>query len=149
METVFFNFSDTDSNGSSLLIHWNRIFQQILHSGWWKRFFVNYKPLAFIQSFFLLVDTICEIKCGSVFKEEHYSCSLKPFSRIFADIPASRSSFLRLRETEFSSNPSSRLMHTDFGLISNRVLLLRAFFLLLERITKIRCKPVSFDFYFS
>ena len=40
---------------------------------------VNYKPFAFIQSFFLLVDTIHEIKCMPIFKEEHYSCSLKQF----------------------------------------------------------------------
>ena len=59
-------FSDTDSNGSSLLVHLNRIFQLILHSGQWKRFLVNYKPFAFIQSFFLLVDTIFEIKCRPI-----------------------------------------------------------------------------------
>ena len=64
----------------------------------------------------------------NVGQEEQYSCSLKPFSWIFADIPASGSSFFRLVETEFSSNPSSRLVYTDFGLISNRVLLFRAFF---------------------
>ena len=83
-----------------------------------------------IQSFFLQVDTILEIKCRPNFKEEHYSCSLKPFSWIFADIPASGSSFFQLMETEFSSNPSSRLVYTDFGLISNLVLLFRAFLLL-------------------
>ena len=95
------------------------------------------------------MDTILEIKCRPVFKEEHYSCSLKPFSQIFSDIPASESSFFRLLKTEFSSNPSSRLMYTDFGLISNHVLLLKAFFLLLESITEIKCKPVFFFSIFS
>ena len=99
METVFFKFfSDTDSNGSSLLVHLNRIFQLILHSGCRKRFLVNYKIFDFIQSFFLLVHTIREIKFGQIFKEEHYSCSLKPFSWIFADISASGSNFFRLVE---------------------------------------------------
>ena len=137
METVFFKFfSDTDSNGSSLLVHLNRIFQLILHSGCRKRFLVNYKIFDFIQSFFLLVDTIREIKFGQIFKEEHYSCSLKPFSWIFADISASGSNFFRLVETEFSSNPSSWIVYTDFGL---------TFFLLLESITEIRCKTVFFN----
>ena len=63
------------------------------HSGQWNRFLVHYKPFAFIQSIFLLVDTILEIKCRSIFKNEHYSCSLRPVSWIFADIPASVSNF--------------------------------------------------------
>ena len=74
------------------------------------------------------MDTFLEINYRPDFKEKHYSCSLKPFSWIFADIPASGSSFFRLVETEFSSNPSSQLVYTDFGLISNRVLLFRVFF---------------------
>ena len=112
---------------------------------------IIYKPFAFIQSFFLLVDTIHEIKCKPFFKEEQYACSLKSFSWIFADIPASGSRFFRLKETEFSSNPSSRLVYTDFdfGLISNRMVLLRASFLLLESNTEIRCKPVFFNFFSS
>ena len=32
-------YSDTVSNGSSFSVQWNRIFQRILHSGYWKRFF--------------------------------------------------------------------------------------------------------------
>ena len=70
METVFYTFSDTDSNRSNLLVHLHRIFQLILHSGYWKRFLVLFKPLALIQSFFLLVDTIHEIKSRPIFKEE-------------------------------------------------------------------------------
>ena len=143
-------FSDTDANGSRLLAHWNRILQRILHSGQGKWFLANYKPFAFTQSFFLLVDTILEIKCRPNFKEEQYSCSLKPFSSIFTDIPASGSSFFWLLETKFSSNTSSsRLVHTDFRLISNSVLLFRVFFLLLESITEIRCKPIFFNFFSS
>ena len=71
----------------------------------------------------MLVDTVLEIKCKPNFKEKHYSCSLKPFFWIFADIPVSGSSFFRLVETEFSSNPSSQLVYTDFQLILNRELL--------------------------
>ena len=61
------------------------------------------------------MDTTLEII--KIFREEHYSCSLRPFSWIFADIPPTGSSFSRL----VSSNPSSRLVYTDFGLISNMV----------------------------
>ena len=77
-----------------------------------------------ILSFFLLVDTTHEIKCRPIFKEEHYSCSLKPFSWIFADIPARENSiFIKFFIT------------MDFWLISKRVLLFRTFFLLLESVT--------------
>ena len=62
-----------------------------------------------------------------MFKEQ-CSCSLKPFSKIFADIPASGSSFFRLVKTKFLSNLSSWLLYTDFKLITNRVLLFRAFY---------------------
>ena len=89
----YFPFSESDSNGSSLLVYLNRIFQLILHSGQWKQCLVNYKPYAFIQSYFLIVDTINDIKYGSILNKEHYSCSLKPFFFIFADIPASGNSF--------------------------------------------------------
>ena len=90
---------------------------------------VKCKPFSFIQSFFLLVVTILEIKCRPFFskKKQHCSCSLKPFSWIFENILASGSSIFRLVETEFSSNPSSRPVYTGFGLILNRVLF-RAFF---------------------
>ena len=63
----------------------------------------------------------CSIKCRSIFKEKHYSCSLKPFSWIFQDIPASGSSFFRLVEMKFLSNPSQRLVYSNFGLISNHM----------------------------
>ena len=109
---------------------------------------VNFKVFAFIQGSFLLVDTIHEIKYRPIFKEEHYFCSLKPYYWIFADIPASGSSFFRLVETEFSSDPSSRLVYTDFGLVSNSVFLFRAFFLLPENISDISCKSVSINFFF-
>ena len=35
--------------------------------------------MLFIQSFFLRVDGIHQIKCWSIFKEEQYFCSLKTF----------------------------------------------------------------------
>ena len=53
-------FSDTNSNGSSLLVHWNRIFPASGNEVFIKCFiatsvygsWVNFKPCAFIQSFF-------------------------------------------------------------------------------------------------
>ena len=133
VETVFKIFSDTDLNGSSLLVHWNRIF--LTNSLFWQveTVFGKLQTFCFYSKLFSEVDTILEIKCRLVFKEEHYSCSLKPFSWIFADIPAGQNSFSWLVETEFSSNPSSRLVYTDFWLTSNRVLLFRAFFSAAEK----------------
>ena len=102
-----------------------------------------YKPFTFIQSYFLLVGTILEIKCKPTFQEEHYSCSLKPSSWIFADIPASGSCFFRLVETEFSSNPSSRLVYIDFGLISSHVPLFRFFFCCCKALLKLGVNQFS------
>ena len=68
---------------------------------------------------------------------------MKPFSWIFADIPASGSNFFLLVKTDFSSNPSSRLLHTDFGLISNLALLFRAFFLLWKALLKLDVNQFS------
>ena len=93
--------------------------------------------------------TILEIKCRPFFKGEYYSFLLKLFSWVLADIPASGSSFFRLVETDISSNPLSRLVYADFGLISNRVLYSELFFLLLESITEIGCILVFFDFFSS
>ena len=73
------------------------------------------------------MGTVHEIKCLPIFKEEHYCCFLKPFYWIFEDIPASGSIFFRLVKKDFSSNPSSRPVYTDFGLILNRVLSFIAF----------------------
>ena len=53
---------------------------------------------------------------------------MKLFSWVLADIPASGSSFFRLVETKILSNPLSRLVYADFGLISNRVLYSELFF---------------------
>ena len=56
-------FLDTDSNGSSFSVLWNRIFLKesfILASG--DGFSINYKLSAFIRSFFLLVEKILKIR---------------------------------------------------------------------------------------
>ena len=71
------------------------------------------------------------------------------FFLIFADILASASSFFRLAETEFSLNTSSQIVYTDFGLISNPVLLFRDFFSAAGSIAEIRCKPGFFDSFSS
>ena len=88
MESVFWSTEIVFLNESFILAGGN---------GFW---LLN-KPFAFIQSFFLLVDTILEIKCRSSFNEEHHSCSLKPFPRIFVDMLASGNSFFGLVEIEF------------------------------------------------
>ena len=90
--------------------------------------YFNFNIMSIVNVFMLSIEKkkwtpFMELNVG-----QFYSCSLKPFYCIFADIPASGSNFLWLMETEFSSNPSSRLVYTDFALISNCVLLFRAFF---------------------
>ena len=97
---------------------------------------VDYKPFAIIQSFFLLVDTILQIKCSPIFKEEHYSCQLKPFSRIFADNSTSMKQFFRLVETEFLSNAVHSYKWKWIFWFS--VLLFTAHFMLVETIIQIK-----------
>ena len=109
---------------------------------------VNCKPFAFIQSFFQLMETILEIKCRPTFKRRtlfllvetifsdfcRYSCEWK---HIF---PASGNgvfikSFMRTSAYGFWVNFKPCAFIQSF------------FFLLLESITEIRCKPVFFDFF--
>ena len=64
--------SDRDSNGN---IFWSSeiaIVKEafVLVSG--NEFLVNYVPCDFIQTLFLVVDSILEIKCRPIFKEENY-----------------------------------------------------------------------------
>ena len=40
------------------MVHLNRIFQPMLHSGHWKRFLVNYKPFAFTLPFLIVEDGV-------------------------------------------------------------------------------------------
>ena len=109
----------------------------ILTSG--NGFLANYKTCAFIQNFFVLVDTIVQIKCKPIFKDKQNSCSVKPFCWIVKEIPASRSTFFRLVKIDFSSNLSLRLVYLDFGLIQIVCFYSEFFLLLLESIIEIRC----------
>ena len=99
---LLYFFSDTDSNGSSFLVQW---------------FSINYKLCASIRSFFLLVDTILQIRCKPILFHFFYSWQRKQFSRLV--------------ETNFLSKCSSRRVETDF-LLSVR--LFRANFVLVETI---------------
>ena len=82
-----------------------------------------------------------KLNVGQLLKKNSIPAHWNHFLGFFSDIPASGSSFFRLVETEFSSNPSSRLVYTYFGLISV-CFYSELFFLLLESITEIRCKSV-------
>ena len=75
MEAVFW---------SSEIVFFNEYFILVKGKGFW--LITNFELL--FRAFFLLVNTIPEIKCKPIFEEEHYSCSLKPVSWIFADILA-------------------------------------------------------------
>ena len=98
----------------------------ILASG--SRFWINYKLCAFIWSFFLLVDTILEIRCKPIFFYFFYSWK--------------RKQFFRLVETDFLSNASFRRVETDF-LLSVR--LFKANIVLVETIIQIKVKPFMSD----
>ena len=63
---------------STEIVFFNKSF--ILASG--NDFWLITDLLLLFRAFFFLVDTILEIKCKPIFKEEHYSCLLKPFSWI-------------------------------------------------------------------
>ena len=90
-----------------------------------------------------------KLNVGQLLKKNIIPARWKHFFLNFADILASASSFFRLAETEFSLNTSSQIVYTDFGLISNPVLLFRDFFSAAGSIAEIRCKPVFFDSFSS
>ena len=117
-------FSDSHSNGSNLLVHSNRIFQLVLHSGLWEWFLINYKPFTFIRSFYLLADTIHESKCMLIFKEE----LLLLVETIFLD--------LCIYSCEWKQLFRARLCFYS-----------ELLFLLFESITEIRRKPVLLNFF--
>ena len=75
------------------------------------RFSVNFKPCAFIQMYFFAAG-------------KHYWNQVLISFLLFFQFLTVEAFFWRV-ETEFLSNTSSRLLYTDFGLISNRVLLFR------------------------
>ena len=87
------------------------------------------------------------MKCRPIFRRTLFLLD-KTISLDFTDIPASGSSFFGLVETEFLSNRSLGLLYKDLGHFET-VFLFGAFFLLLENITEIRCKPVFFGFFSS
>ena len=106
------------------MVHLNRIFQLILHSGLWEWFLINYKPFTFIRSFYLLADTIHESKCMLIFKEE----LLLLAETIFLD--------LCRYSCEWKQLFRARLCFYS-----------ELFFLLFESITEIRSKPVLLNFF--
>ena len=127
METIFFDF----------FRHWFN----------WKRFLVNYKPSTFIQSFYLLVDTIREIKCRPIFKEEQYSCSLKPFSWICCRYSCEWKQLFPANGNGVFIKSFIKTSVYRFGVNFKACAFIQSFFLLLESITEIRCKPGFFDFF--
>ena len=139
METNFFLFFRYSWQLKLFPPSVNLFLQQIRYCAQWKLIlqlveillfqFLKY-PFYWKQVFHLRQrqPIFCLIKCRQIFKEEHYSCSLKSFSWIFADIPASGSIFFRLVKMKFLSNPSQRLVYSNFGLVSNHCLNLKIFF---------------------
>ena len=105
------------------------LFQFLKYPFYWKQGFhlveIHFKHIFYYDQW---QQIFCLIKCRPNFKQEHYSCSFKPFSWIFTDIPVSGSSFFRLVEMKILSNPSQRLVYSNFGLISNHILQFKAFF---------------------
>ena len=90
--------SDTDSNGSRLLVQLNCIFQLILHSSQWKQVLINYNLLLLFRAFFYQWTPLMKLNVGQFLKKTlfllvetifldfcRYSCQLKQV------IPSSRS----------------------------------------------------------
>ena len=132
METVFFNF--------------------FRHSFKWKQSFDQLKSYFSTNPSFWLVKTVFWLITNLLLWFRAFLCSWTPLLKLNVDlvlnkniiparwnhflwflliswhqisfswIPAGGSSYLRLVETEFPSNPSSRLVYTGFCLISNHVL---------------------------
>ena len=132
METVFFNF--------------------FRHSFKWKQSFDQLKSYFSTNPSFWLVKTVFWLITNLLLWFRAFLCSWTPLLKLNVDlvlnkniiparwnhflwflqiswhqisfswIPTGGSSYLRLVETEFPSNPSSRLVYTGFCLISNHVL---------------------------
>ena len=85
-------FSDTDSNGSSLLVNLNGIFQLILHFGWWKRlFWIIANLLLLFRAFFCQWTLFMKLNVGqflmksSIFARwNHFLGFLQIFLRVEA-----------------------------------------------------------------
>ena len=65
------NFSDTDSNGSSLFVHWNRIFQRILHSGSGNGFWLITNLLLLFRAFFCWWTPSLKLNVGQFLKKNN------------------------------------------------------------------------------
>ena len=92
------------------------------------------------SSYFVLVETIIQIKMKPFFIKKPPSHYWKPFITVFLDIPAGESSFSAQQKRIFLTNPSFWLVESEFLSIENSILLFTAFFLSVETIisSKIR-----------
>ena len=135
-------FSDTDLNGSSLLVHLNRIFE-VLYSS----FCLITKPFAFIQSFFLLVDIIHEIKCRPIFQIKTLFFLVETSS---LDSCRYSSEWRQVFPGQWKQSFHQILHPYQCIRISGSSQTVRfyskPYFWLLDSITEIRCKPVFFYF---
>ena len=124
METILFQFLKYPFYWKQVFHLVKIFFKQILYYCQWQRIF-------------------CLNKCRPIFKEEHYSCSLKPFSWILTDIAASGSSFFLLVEMKFLSLIASSVF--KFWVNFKPYRLIQTFF----SATGKQGKPVFFDFFSS
>ena len=94
----------------------NVYFNEILHSGQWKRVYCLLETALFYSEFFLLVQTIIETQGKSIFKDEIYYCQSTPVFMIVSAILR----FLKVEVTflysgnAFFNEPFIRLVETDF-----------------------------------
>ena len=147
METVFFSFFQTLIRmeavfWSTEIVFFNKFF--ILASG--KGFWQNINLLLLFGALFCCRTPFLKLNVGQFKKKKKTFLLVETILLGFCRYSCEWKQLLRLVETEFSSNPLSLLVYSDFELVSNRAFLFRAFLLLLESIIEIRCKPVFFNF---
>ena len=130
---------------AAFYISWRYILQESFITASGNGFSVFWEWYSFIHIFF---EAIIAIRGRPMFKKILFLLLGTVFFNLFRHCFKWKQSFGPLK-SYFSTNPSSQVVYADFGLISNSVPLFRAFFLLLESITEIMCKPVFFDFFSS
>ena len=81
----------------------NAFFNEILHSGWWKRIFWLVETLSFVQRFFLLVETVTEISESQFLRKEHILTNV-------TDFLASGNQLLPLSQTTSIFSDSNQLL---------------------------------------
>ena len=138
----------------------NHLFQYLKYSFLWKQLFnilnksfitatgngfsVQWKRYSFIHIF---LETIIAIRGRPIFKETSYFCQRKPFSSFFFQILIRMKVAFRSSEIAFFKKSFILASGNGFSINYKLCAFIRSFFLLVDTILGIRCKPILFGYF--